>query len=597
MEFGPYVQDTWRLSPRLTLSAGLRWDKWTVYKEKYDRLVNLDLTKVGTGGMQVITPGSTTMESIPGIPPSVLASWAARGLTWTTAKEAGFPSGLLPANNNNFAPRLGLAFRLNNKTVLRAGYGVYYWTMPLSQILQSSRSNPPLNLLFQNDILTLNGADGTHAVRSLPAANEYLGAVTVNTQGIVDLGSKAQSMMPLDVRTWGDNRAQEWTLTFERELMRETSVRLSYIGNHGSNLEQRWFWNSPEPVWNYQARTGLLAPGEKQLRRANPNWDDTTPGGVLRHNGYSNTNSLQAEVERRFAGGLAFQGFYTFTRALTTTDAGGATAGTGSINGGGSGNYLNPGSGQVFTVPQNIQVRGEPTLTDSQLLRFGYANSTEIPAHHVRWNGLYDLPFGKGRKFGANAGRGLNLLLGGWQLSFLGEWRCGYWMGVDPSKYLFGDPSLSADQRLVMNIFGKRQRLWFRGYFDPTRATGVDLATLEQLVPADPTQRIFRLVGPNFDNKVPQTLANGTVPMTSITDMLNWNARSFFRGPGSWNHDMSVFKTIPIGERFKLRVTADFFNALNHPNDLAPDLNYGLQDLSQQANDPRIVQFSMRLSW
>ncbi len=235
-EIGLYVHDSWKLSPRLTLELGLRWDKWTVYKEKFDRLVNLDLANYASK-MEVITPHSTRMEEIPGIPSSVLASWAARGLSWKTADSAGFPGGLLPADNDNFAPRLGAAFRLSDRWVIRGGYGLYYWTMPLSQILQSSRTNPPLNLRFTNDLSNKQGRIDNYALSRVPAADDYIGKATVDITGIVGISSRAQPMMPWDHRTWSDNQMQEWNVTFERELMKETALRLSYIGNHGSNLE------------------------------------------------------------------------------------------------------------------------------------------------------------------------------------------------------------------------------------------------------------------------------------------------------------------------------------------------------------------------
>jgi len=125
----------------------------------------------------------------------------------------------------------------------------------------------------------------------------------------------------------------------------------------------------------------------------------------------------------------------------------------------------------------------------------------------------------------------------------------------------------------------------------------VDLSKLAQLVPIDRSQRILRPLGSNFDNKLPQTLANGTVAQTTLGDILNWNARNFFRGPGAWNQDLSLFKTINITERVKTRLTADFFNALNHPLDAAPNSSTGLQDLSTQPNAPRIIQFSLRVEW
>jgi carboxypeptidase family protein/TonB-dependent receptor-like protein len=587
-ELGLYFQDSWRVTPKLTLDLGLRWDKWTVYHEKYDRLVNLDITNYA-GKMEVVTPHNTRMEDIPGIPTSVLASWSARGLTWKTANEAGFPASLLPADNNNFAPRVGAAYRLTNKLVIRAGFGTYYWPMPLSQILQSSRTNPPLNLRFENQIDNQNGKNYVYALSSVPSPNDYIGKATVNIQGVVTLPSSAQSFMPWDFHTWSDNTMREWTFTIERELMKETALRLSYIGNHGSNLEQRWRWNDAESQWNYQARTGLQAQTNGDLRRVNPNWDSGCCQAPIRHNGFSNTQSAQIEIERRYSNGLAYQWFYTFAHAMTTNDAGGYTYGSSRIN--------SSGSSSIYAVPENILIMGEPNLTQDQRLRLGYANSDSVPAHHIRWNGIYDLPFGKGKKFGANISRGLNQLVGGWQIAFIGEWRGGYWMGVDSSRYLFGDPTLSPDQRLTMTYDGRTQMLYFRGDLDPTKATNVDMSKLTALIPVDRSQRVLHKVGANFDDRIPQKLADGTYRDTGINDMLNWNARNFFRGPGAWNQDLSLFKNFSIKERMTLRFTGDFFNAFNHPVDNSPSSSTGLVDLSTQSNDPRIIQLTLRLQW
>ena len=79
-----------------------------------------DMLIVGFGGGVVVE----------GVPPSVLQSWAARGLSWKTANDLGIPGALLPADNNNFGPRLGVAYKLNSKMVLRGSYGEYFWTMP-----------------------------------------------------------------------------------------------------------------------------------------------------------------------------------------------------------------------------------------------------------------------------------------------------------------------------------------------------------------------------------------------------------------------------------------------------------------------------------
>src|SRR6202035_3343226 len=103
---------------------------------------------------------------------------------------------------------------------------------------------------------------------------------------------------------------QQWTFTIERELAKNMPLRLSYIGTHGSNLEQRLAWNAAESAYNYEVRTGTqVLPGAAgaDARRPNPNWNGT----VESHVGYSNSHSIQAQIERRFSGGLSFQWSYT----------------------------------------------------------------------------------------------------------------------------------------------------------------------------------------------------------------------------------------------------------------------------------------------
>ena len=211
----------------------------------------------------------------------------------------------------------------------------------------------------------------------------------------MNISRASQPFMPWDINDWSDNKAQEWTFTVEREVLRNTALRLSYIGNHGSNLEQRWRWNDPESVWNYQARTGEVAPVNADLRRANPNWTSGCCNAPVRHNGYSNANSLQAEVERRYSNGLAFQWFYTFSRVMTTSDTGGYSFGSNGIN--------SSGSGTAFAVPETQVILGAPKLSESERLRLGYSNSDSVPSQRIRWNGIYDLPFGKGKEVSAGA--------------------------------------------------------------------------------------------------------------------------------------------------------------------------------------------------
>src|SRR5205823_5807665 len=163
--------------------------------------------------------------------------------------------------------------------------------------------NPPLNLRYSNDVRSKDGT-GTFSFRTRPLPEFFIGQATVDVTGIVPIDSRAQGFVVWDARDWKDNRAQSWHLTLEREVMHDTSLRLSYIGDHGRDLEQRFSVNTREAEFNYQARTGQIRPSIPDVRRVNPNWNFFQ---AVNHTGYSNTNSFQAEVERRYSNGLAFQ--------------------------------------------------------------------------------------------------------------------------------------------------------------------------------------------------------------------------------------------------------------------------------------------------
>ncbi|HCC58849.1 MAG TPA: hypothetical protein DEQ47_16635 [Solibacterales bacterium] len=596
-EIGIFADDSWKVTPKLTVSLGLRWEFWTPYREKYNRMVNLDLKSLGPTSMQVVLPDNTTLNGIPGLPKEVIGSWAARGLTAVSANSIGFPSALTPNVWSDIAPHLALAYRFSDKWVVRGGYGTYYWPMPLSQVLQSMRVNPPLNLRYDNSVNDAQGSNGVYALTVVPTKADTLGSSGAATVSAGGVSSSAQSFLALDVNKWSDNRMQEWTFTIERTLMRNMVLKLSYTGNHGSNLQQNWDVNAPTSKYNYQAQTGTVAPVFPYDRQLDPNWRLTGANGILRHNGYSNSNSLQAAIERRFSGGLSFQVFYAYTHAMTTNDSGGFSfGGSGGINasstGGGS-----QGGGTSGAVPANNEILGNPNLSDSQRLRLLYTNSSQVPPQRLTWNGVYELPFGKGKKYMSTSGRALDALVGGWQLGFIGTWEGGFWMGVNSGDYLFGNPTLSSDQRLNLKIFGQNQKLWFAGDFDPTQASNVNAAALQKIVPINRGSRALHPLGPKFDNRLPQTLANGSVVQTPTTDNVSWNARNFMLGPPGWNQDASVFKYFTFTERIKLRMSGDFFNVFNHPLLNNPDARTGLINLSSQPNNPRIIQVGARLEF
>src|SRR5262249_9092213 len=159
--------------------------------------------------------------------------------------------------------------------------------------------------------------------------------------------------------------------------------------------------------------------------------------------GYSNSHSGQIELERRFSNGIAFQWFYTYNRSLSTSDVGGFTSGNVSINSGAQG-------GQV---PANTELWGAPNLSYADRLKMVYFNSTEVAPHRIRYNFIYDLPVGHGKRFASNWGRAADAVIGGWEIAGIGDWRSGFWRTIATSRYQFGDPRLDASQRVEMTIF------------------------------------------------------------------------------------------------------------------------------------------------
>jgi hypothetical protein len=598
-EVGLYASDKIKVSPRLTLSLGLRWDKWTPYTEGRNRLV-VPYNPEQTGTFEVITPGNLNINSL-GTPPAVLTTWGNIGLKYATASSVGWPSDLFRPINHDFAPRLGAAYQLNPKTVIRGSYGIYYVAMPLSLILQSTRDNPPLNLRFQN-VAQLNpnvpGGEsgqyyGYYPYIVAPAPTDYMPPNTV------DITKPQNTVRPYgngatywDGPNWNDERQQTWNLTVERELPTHTGLRLSYIGTYGGNLEQQFAIDDQEPKYNYALRTGLLPPSPADLLRPVPQWSLIG----LNHTGYSRDHSLQVEVHRTFANGVGFQAFYTFVRALTTTDPGGFSDGNTGVNGGGgvgTSNFNGFGSGGA-TVPENYELLGEPNLSYKQRLKLAYFNNTTIPPHRFTLDGIYDLPFGTGKHFAGNVPKSLNYLIGGWQLATIGTWNSGFWMGVSTSLVQTGPVRIPANKRATFNIPGSqdRYRQWFAGNFTVSNATNVSGTLVPQAVqPAGPD-----CSGAN-SGRLAVTLKDGSCYDAPFSGFYNPDPRDNIIGPGAWNDDLSLYKHFKIGERFDMRFSADAFNAFNHPNDSAPANDTGLQDLATQVNGSRVIQLSLRVEF
>ncbi|MDQ5844912.1 MAG: TonB-dependent receptor, partial [Acidobacteriota bacterium] len=316
-----FVNDSWRVKRNLTLSAGLRYEYNSPPVDVTDRANLYDastrsLVQVGTGGMP----------------------------------RSGYES-----DKNNFAPRVGLAWTLgdNERTVLRAGYGLYYDTSPLApgEALYFNRPFFDFNLFFPLPFLPLTLSD------PFPAFFPFA------------LPDSAQAIQR-DLRT---PYMQHWNLNVQRQLWRSTVLEVGYVGSKGTKLLSARDLNQPQP--------SVLPPGLPFVPRPVPQFDEIN---TIESRASSNYHSLQARFQQRLAAGLALLASYTWSKSIDDAS-----------------NFF-PSAGDP-NYPQN-----------SYDLRAERGRSNFDVRHRLSVSYVYDLPFGRGGTYLADKGV-WSTVLGGWQ--------------------------------------------------------------------------------------------------------------------------------------------------------------------------------------
>ncbi len=275
--YSAYLQDDFQVTPRLTLSYGVRYMVQTAWKERDRAMANLDFA---SSRLYVAADQFPSFAL-----PRLVDAYGIR-----LAKDAGLPSNLLLTDKNNIGPRIGIAFRpfRDNRTVLRAGFGTYYNFIPVFiGHLQLGLSNPPF-LLAE----TFEAAPGR--TPSLTLAQPFPGGGAV---------SPNPSIFAVE-RNLRNAESYQWNFTLERELLPRMGVRASYVGNKSTHLPY------------YQQEINLpreQQPGLIQPRRPYQPWAGVS---VLASGGDSNFHQLQLEAIQRYNYGLTFQLEYAWNRGL-----------------------------------------------------------------------------------------------------------------------------------------------------------------------------------------------------------------------------------------------------------------------------------------
>ncbi len=376
---GFFIQDDWKITPRLTLNLGLRYELHPPFTEKTYNITNFDRP---TGN--AIVPNEQALKAAsPGFVASIGTSKV------VTAKTAGVAEVLRTTDYNNFAPRIGFAFRpFNNaKTVVRGGYGIYTVSI-LGSVFYS------LTGVHTSDVRAFNNSFNASRV----PAFQFPLAFPSGPGSVAAVGT--QDFRTANQQDYADPYNQQWNMTFEQELGWDTSIRLTYNGQHAVKL-------SVGPDLN-QIPTNTTGFATANLARPYPNWNII----FTRDNGgTANYHGLTAEVNRRFSKGLQFTSSWAWSKNLSDAEG---------------------------SAPTSFGAENGPRLLDRFNRHADYGNVAFTRRHRALTTFIWEVPVGKGRSYLGDIHRAVDAVLGGWQMSGIVLFQTGVYLtptfaGTDPS--------------------------------------------------------------------------------------------------------------------------------------------------------------------
>jgi len=384
-----FAQDDWKVTPRLTLNVGLRYELHPPLREIHSNTAAFLPNWTGAGTDDSTVNGAVVVSNATALAdasPLFVAAIAPTPIL--TASQAGIPSALRYTDHSDIGPRIGFAWRPygNDRTVVRGGWGRFVES-PLGFSLVSGWA------VHSSFVGTYNQdyqADGITPLLSFANPFDTAAGNNVGTSGFF-------YAFPIH---YSDPSVQQWNTTVEQDLGHNVGVRLSYSGSHGSNLEAMIDLNQVQPN-----TVGYALAGNN---RPYPSWSIIQS---VVNAAESNYNSGTAEVSRHSGKGLTFDSSYTWTRDLS--NAGGV-------------------------APNAFAVAGGTYLTDRFHPGLDYGNVIYDRRHRFLTTWLYDLPFGKGQSW-LNSGTALNSIVGGWQLAGVAIFQSGpfltpYQQSVDPAN-------------------------------------------------------------------------------------------------------------------------------------------------------------------
>jgi hypothetical protein len=496
-----YGQDTYRLTPRLTLNYGIRYEYQNPYTEAGNFISNFD-------------------------PNSKLILLAGRGKN---------SRALMNARKDDFSPRVGIAYQLNSKTVVRAGYGLFY-----SPENDGREDFLTKNAPFADQAVYKNSDFGPiqyqldAGVPRVSTVNILPGASSIDPATLINPVTK-QPIGPLET-TFAINpnmktgNAQLFNLALERQLGASFSVEAAYVGSRSHHLAY-------------------------QIGNINANQVLTPNLGVvqdLTDLGFGTYNSLQVKVTKRASRNLSFLASYTYGHNI---DNGPAPFELGHIN------------NDTPQDPNNLNA--EIGSADSDI------------RHIFVFSGLYRLPIGKGQRFFSGWGRTPEVLLGGWQLNSIYTMQTGTPINVIRGSADPAFPGLRPD--ILKSPVLPRDKRTLAEYFNNVVCTDNPCST----------------TAPGAAFSTARFNCGGTNPPPNCNPNAPGNVgRNLFDGPGFINLDFSLFKEFAPNDKIKLQTRLELFNALNTPHFGNPngDISSGnLGAIGFLSGNARVMQIAAKI--
>jgi hypothetical protein len=526
-----FFQDDIRVTSKMTVNAGLRWEHETGLKERNNNLiVGFDPNAQNSLGAKVGVPVRGAVEF---------------------AGQNGYPTQTGNYVFNKLSPRLGLAYQINPKTVVRGGWGLFWapsigLNSPYTPEGATATTLPlPSNDGFNTPLIQLSNPFPNGLAAPVGAANGDATGLGINLS-VFDRNSRSTYV-------------QQFSFDVQRELPGNIAVAAAYVGSRTSHLvlgTPALNINQLEPKYlslgtdalaqkvtnPYYVAGGPGIIGSQQVSRAQllrpfPAFGDIKL--IYSDQNLAQYDSLVLRAQKRYSNGMQFLTSYTFSKNRDRSAGGYQVPGV-------SGSDVNAGS----TAPQNVYD-----------LQSEWGLAIFDATHRLSLTGSYELPFGRGKHFLNSASRAADLAVGGWVVNIVSVYSSGYPLIMKQNTNNNGQYLFSGSQR--------------------PNATGTSPATS-----GDIGQRIDNWINPAAFSTAP-ALTFGNVSRTIS-----------LRGPGLANWDISLFKNFRIRERITAQARVEGLNTFNTPYFRSPNATFGNSNFGQvlsQGNFPRFVQIVGRL--